>query len=312
MDEKDPVIGEEENLVNVEMDTLKVSGELFFADDDEDEEKESKPKNSVKKKATKISTPVESKGLVSEEAEDESPCYYAYREDGFMLKLSSLDGVNKEDFLYIFPGFANSVLIGFDIIGRALRIYGSDFAYNSPESHGSYLPKYLGVVDAISDDNVLKDYKIMYLGILDGKTRMLLYKDGFIGFVNTSEFDGKKRSKIVFNGVDPRVGSQLLEVFEEDEMPKYLMVADDHGSTTKFGLTDVSQVLVKGRTTRTRVWRGENINCNYYAKLEYRDLLMHLKNVNYFMGAMKCPKPDSFNNVDALLEKFVLGKFAKE
>lgn len=64
MDEKDPVIGEEENLVNVEMDTLKVSGGLFFADDDEDEEKESKPKNSVKKKATKISTPVESKGLV--------------------------------------------------------------------------------------------------------------------------------------------------------------------------------------------------------------------------------------------------------
>ena len=248
----------------------------------------------------------------SEEAEDESPCYYAYREDGFMLKLSSLDGVNKEDFLYIFPGFANSVLIGFDIIGRALRIYGSDFSYNSPESHGSYLPKYLGVVDAISDDNVLKDYKIMYLGILDGKTRMLLYKDGFIGFVNTSEFDGKKRSKIVFNGVDPRVGSQLLEVFEEDEMPKYLMVADDHGNTTKFGLTDVSQVLVKGRTTRTRVWRGENINCNYYAKLEYRDILIHLKNANYFMGAVKCPKPDSFNNVDALLEKFVLGKFAKE
>ena len=152
----------------------------------------------------------------------------------------------------------------------------------------------------------------MYLGILDGKTRMLLYKDGFIGFVNTSEFDGKKRSKIVFNGVDPRVGSQLLEVFEEDEMPKYLMVADDHGSTTKFGLTEVSQVLVKGRTTRTRVWRGGNINCNYYAKLEYRDILMHLKNANYFMGAVKCPKPDSFNNVDALLEKFVLGKFAKE
>ena len=187
--------------------------------------------------------------IKSEEKEDDSYCVYGLKKDGFLCKMRDASSFNTSDFVCVIPARANSVLIGFDNYGRLLRVIGSEIEFTGV--NGTYLPKYFGV-----DASVAQNYKIMYLGNLDGTKRMLLYKDGYIGFLDTSDFVDKKRIKVINDGVDTHVLDSLLDVIEEKDIPKYVMFEDTHNGKRKYGLVDMSTVKVGSRKTRRKVLSG--------------------------------------------------------
>lgn len=192
--------------------------------------------------------------------EDDSYCVWTLTQDGFLLKTRS--HVDHDKVLCQFEGNANSVLVGFDCFGRVLRVAGSDIDFTDYGDNGTYLPKYF-------DGGLIQDdYKILYLGLLDGTKRMLVYRDGYIGFFDTSEWEGKKVVRIVNNGVSLAVYDKLLEVYEEYEIPQVLMLADDTYDEIRIALVRPEDVIEKSRKSRTRAVQGKDINVVYLKGLE--------------------------------------------
>lgn len=171
---------------------------------------------------------------------DNSYCVYALK-DNFLKKLRYMDDTQEYD--YIFEGGASDTLVAFDSMGRILRVYAQDLTLNTSTEMGVYLPRHLELGDV--DD----DYRIMWIGRLDGTEKTLLYKDGTIGFLDTSEWLNQNRQvRVLKNGVSTyasKVGVVL------DELPEVLMALDDKG---RVGFVYTSQIKHKTRTARTRVW----------------------------------------------------------
>lgn len=218
----------------------------------------------------------------NEEVEDDSVCCYTYYSTGFLKKTRTAADAENENKLFQIYAQANSTLIGFDCYGRIIRIYGTDIDFTGAGEHGEYLPKY---VDADGFDG---EYKIMYLGLLDGKKRMLVYRDGFVGFLDTSEFEGKKKVRTVQRGVDQNVYNMLLEVYEEDQFPEYLVVADEQANgKVRFGVTRVSEIREASRKSRAKVFGGNNIDIKYIAGMKYMDLLQFMEEPLYYVNRMR-------------------------
>lgn len=171
---------------------------------------------------------------------DESPCYYAFK-DNFLKKLKYEDV--SDDYAFQFAGKANDTLIAIDNLGQVLRVYCSDLPYGSPADLGHYLPRYLGI------ENPSQDYEIMWIAPLDGSKKTLLYKDGTVGFLDTSEWVGLNRQvRVLKNGVSEyayKIGAIL------DELPEVLIVTDTEG---RVGYVETRNIKEKNRTARTRVW----------------------------------------------------------
>lgn len=220
----------------------------------------------------------------NEEIVDDSWCVWTLRRDGFLMKSKDyrrgtlpLDSDGKDPILYEFEGFANSVLIGFDNYGRILRVQGKDVPYTGNRENGFYLPRYF---DMGSDSY----YKVLYMGILDGKTRTLIYQDGYVGFFDTSEFvDRKNIVKIVTSGVNKYVGTELLEVYEEDNTPEYIMLADDSGDEIMAGIISMYDITVKGRLGRCKAFPGK-VHASYIREMTFSDLYSYIKNPDPYVG----------------------------
>lgn len=176
-----------------------------------------------------------------EEILDTSPCYYAVSKN-FIKKLRYEDTSNEYE--YQFSGTASDTLIAIDSAGQVLRIYGSEIPYNAPSDLGVYIPRYLGI-DV--DDDV---YRVLWVNPLDGGEKTLIYKDGTVGFLNTSEWVGLTRqAHVIKNGVSPyayEIGAVL------DELPEVLMAVDSEG---RLGYTLTKNIKHKNRTARTRVFK---------------------------------------------------------
>lgn len=211
------------------------------------------------------------------EIEDDSFCVYTLYKDGFLKKTRSAE---SGDVLAVIPAQANSTLIGFDCFGRLLRVFGSDIPFTAYGERGEYLPKYF---EADGYDG----YKIMYLGLLDGKKRMLVYRDGFVGFLDTSEYVGKKKVRVVQRGVDQNVYNSLVEVIEEDDFPEYLVVAEDSGKKVRFGVIKVSEIREASRKSRARVFGGSNVDIRYVAGMSYMELMQFMEEPMYYNGRMR-------------------------
>lgn len=244
--------------------------------------------------------------IVDEIPEDDSYCCYILKKDGFLCKVRDDRefGVNDSEVYCKVNARANSVLVGFDNYGRVLRVYGVDIPFTGVGGNGTYLPKYFSV-----DDDLVQSYKyqIMYLTLLDGRKRYLLYKDGFLGVLDTSEFIGKTKVKVAFNGVDTRVKDRLLDVLDEDEMSDYIVVADDHGDSTKFGIIDLATYKERGRRTRTRVLKNKSnkygeMNCTYYAVMGTMDVYKFMEDPNVYLGKMLPHSGDIIGDLDVFKE----------
>lgn len=171
---------------------------------------------------------------------DNSYCVYAMK-NNFLKKLRYMD--NTQEYDYQFEGGASDTLVAFDNMGRVLRVYAQDLVLNTPQEMGVYLPRHLELGDV--DD----DYKIMWIGRLDGSEKTLLYKDGTVGFLDTSEWLNQGRQvRVLKNGVSQYAG---LVGAVLDELPEVLMTLDNNG---RVGYVETAGIKHKARTARTRVW----------------------------------------------------------
>ena len=211
---------------------------------------------------------------------DDSYCVWTLRKNGFLKKTKEYD-YDIDDAIISIQGQANDVLIGFDNYGQVVRVVGTEIPFTSYNDNGTYLPKYFGYSD-------VKDYQVLYLGHLDGTTRMLVYRDGYVGFLDTSEWVDKKNVKIVKNGVPLKVVDQLLHVYEENEIPTYLMIADDSTGKIKIGIAETASIPVRSRRSCAKVFKGTDENIHYLGGFDNAYALNRfIKNPKLYLDKLK-------------------------
>lgn len=183
----------------------------------------------------------EGSSAAKERALDNSSCYYVFK-DGFLRKLKSQ--VVDESAQYSFPGYANDTLIAFDNYGRLLRVYCQDIPVHGKSELGTYLPtQYFSLDDS-------GGYRITWIGRMTGGTLLLLYKDGNIGFVDTSEWVGNGRNvKVLEKGIAVGCADKLGAVL--DTIPEVIFVSDTLG---RVGWFNVGEMKRKHRTAKTRAF----------------------------------------------------------
>lgn len=218
--------------------------------------------------------------------EDDSYCVWTLRRDGFLMKTREFqrnnlkpDSEGNDPILTEFEGNANSILIGFDNFGRILRVIGKEIPFTAYGENGVYLPKYF-------DCTFQEDYKVLYMGLLDGTKRMLVYRDGYIGYLDTSEYYGKKNIKVISKGVCNAVYDQLLEVYEEKDIPQMLMFADDTDGIVKVGIVNIDSVIERGRLSRAKIFEG-TVNCPYLREFNGMEIYKYIEKPEQYMGKFK-------------------------
>lgn len=224
----------------------------------------------------------------SESIEDTSFCVYTLYKNGFLTKTREHSNTPNEVLCEI-DAQANSVLIGFDNYGRVLRVLGKEIPFTPYGDNGVYMPKYF-------DASFQEDYMLLYLCLLDGSKKTLVYRDGYIGFFNTSEFYGKKNIKAIAKGVCLAVKDKLLHVYEEDEVPDYLLLADDSGSKTKVGVVVMDTVPERSRLSRAKVLSGTDINTEYLKGFNNLGLAKYMGNPDNYIGKLKVFKDDVYDD----------------
>jgi len=223
----------------------------------------------------------------SDEIEDESYCVYTLKKDGFLTKTRDLYLGN--DTLCQIQAKANSILIGFDNFGRVLRVIGKEIPFTPTGDSGEYMPKYF---EATFEEN----YKVLYLGLLDGTKRMLVYRDGYIGYLDTMEYLGKKNIKIVSKGICLAVMDKLLHVYEEKDIPMQILLADDSTGKVRLGVVNTNSIAERSRISRAKVLSGDNINTKYLKGFNDFELVKYLEDPDQFMGKLKIMKSNFLGN----------------
>lgn len=170
-------------------------------------------------------------------AKDTNPCTFSFK-NGFLKKMKYSSG----DVEHEFDGIASDTLIAVDNRGRVLRVYCEDLPYSGVQELGTYLPKYFGLEET-------DDYHIWWIGVLDGSTKMIIYKDGNVGFLDTSEWiDVNRKVRVLEKGIASSVASIVGAVID---VPEWLFVVDNQG---KIGYEMVDAIKQKDRTAKTRVF----------------------------------------------------------
>lgn len=199
--------------------------------------------------------------------------------DGRIVKSRTIEGYDLEspEIMTIIKAQANSTLIGFDYVGNLLRVYGNDLPYGSTD-----LLSYFGV------QGLVNNYSIMYMTLMDGSRKRLLYRDGRMSVLDTSEFIGKKnRKRLIQNGVPEDVNETLLEVFNEEDLDEYLYVADESGKLA-LGIVDWKSLTVKSRLGRTRAFVGpKDMNLSQWGTCSLEQAHNYFPDLDAFMGKLK-------------------------
>lgn len=199
--------------------------------------------------------------------------------DGRIVKSRTVEGYDLEspEIMTIIKAQANSTLIGFDYVGNLLRVYGNDLPYGSTD-----LLSYFGV------QGLVNNYSIMYMTLMDGSRKRLLYRDGRMSVLDTSEFIGKKnRKRLIQNGVPEDVNETLLEVFNEEDLDEYLYVADESGKLA-LGIVDWKSLTVKSRLGRTRAFVGpKDMDISQWGTCNLEQAHNYFPDLDAFMGKLK-------------------------
>ncbi len=226
---------------------------------------------------------------------DISPCVYTFKE-GFLRKTKY--GLSDNNTQFIINGNANDTLIAFDNRGRVLRVYCEDLPLHGAGDLGVYLPRYFGFNNA--DEN----YKITWIGKLDGRELMLLFRDGNVGFVDTSEWvDNNRNVKVIEKGINLSVADKLGAVLTD--IPEALLFIDAAGRIAHVGTHTIKH---KNRTAKTRVLtpvRGTEI-ASYYpcSNVEATQALANLGYYTYKLSHLKYA--DDFRGDEAKIVNFSL------
>lgn len=221
----------------------------------------------------------------SEAMEDTSYCVYTLTKDGFMHK--TRDHIEGDNVMLSFEGCANSDLVGFDNFGRVLRISGNDIPFTMQSTQGVYLPKEFGASD-------VKTYKILYMCVCDGTKKMLVYRDGYVGFFDTSEWVGKKIVRTTNKGVPLTVMDKLLEIYEEGDYPQYLMLGDDSGKHTKIGIVQTARIPERSRTSRAKIVSNTGVDTRYILGISAIELMSTVRDSERYLDRLTPVSNDTF------------------
>lgn len=183
---------------------------------------------SSKSSNTKVNKPV-----------DNRMCTFVYDSNGLIYKTM---GFNTPERAIKISGKASDTLIGFDRAGRLLRVYGDDLEFDNPVA----IQTYLGTVSEPNND-------IVYLMLMDGRDYMITYADGYVSWLRTSEFVGKRRYKVIQRGVPIEVRSFIMSITPVDPEVKQLVWR--YGNVMAGALLDEIREP-KNMTTRVRAITG--------------------------------------------------------
>lgn len=215
-----------------------------------------------------------------EVVKDTSSCHYAFK-NGFLRKLRL--PVNDNGVQFQFAGTSSDTLVAIDNRGRVLRVYCNELPTHAVSDTGIYLPNYFGLKES-------DDYKITWIGRLDGRKYMLLYKDGNVGVLDTSEWIGNNRNvRILEKGIARACAEYLGAVVPIDDLDEFnkcmLFVSDTAG---RIAYRQLSELKHKDRTAKTRAFnltKGAEIDC--YAIMPTPKGCMLLPNLAEYNGKLK-------------------------
>lgn len=222
---------------------------------------------------TEIST-TDYEFVVSDDADavkDTNICQFSIK-DGFISK--NRGTIPPDNYDLLVEAQASDTLIAIDNRGRVLRIYCEDLPYTNGAGLGQYLPRYFGFEEE-------DDYRIWWVGVLDGSEKMILYSDGNVGFLNTAEWFGVDRKvKVIERGIAVSVADKVAMVF--DEVPECLFVTSNTG---KVGFSMMNSVKHKNRTAKTRVFNlGADEFIDSYAVMSPVDASVFITNLDYYVA----------------------------
>ena len=185
------------------------------------------------------------KDVSSSEEETVYRCYYEIK-NGFIKKLHAEPQQTEDSF--IIDGFSNSVIIAVSNLGEIYRVYGEDLEFSSYGAIGTFIPNYSGIPNAT-------DVNILWATAVDGNKYVLTYEDGFVGFLDTSEFlEGSIKSRYLRNGISEH--AHLLTDVREYK-PNAVVLTQT--LSNRFAIAYLDSIKMKSRTARTRVWQSEEI-----------------------------------------------------
>ena len=227
------------------------------------------------------------------EVKDTNKCVYALK-NGFLRKMKFSLGDDDSDFE--FEGLACDTLVAIDNRGRVLRVYCEDLPYNNNSDMGTYLPRYFGLDET-------DDYKIHWIGVLDGSTKMIIYKDGNIGFLDTSEWLNVKRQvKVLETGIAPTVAHLVGAVV--DEIPEMLFVTDTQG---KLGFEYTSNIKRKDRTAKTRVFNlGKTCELDSYYGCSIENGMLLVNDISRYQAPKLAKIPNFEVDFKGSSEDFIM------
>lgn len=215
---------------------------------------------------------------------DTTKVFYSFK-NNFIKKTAYADP--DKDIQIQFSGIASDTLIAFDNRGRLIRIYGEDLPMYGYQDLGCYIPRYCNLTET-------DDYKILWVGKMEGQKLLLMYKDGNIGLVDTNEWnESGRRVKVLERGISKISASTLGAVIDTKETLPYVMVSDNLG---RVGVYNLSEMKQKDRTARTRaVTISRDAQLDSYAFFENEFMLnMTLTNYQNYLGRMVKLKQDDF------------------
>lgn len=172
---------------------------------------------------------------------DNTTCYYMIK-DNFIRKYRFESQIPKGT--GYLEASASATLLGIDNRGRVIRLYCKDIPYTANNEVGTYIPKYLGLEES-------DDYEVLYLDELDGKKKVVVYDDGFVGFLDTYEWlNSKKQMRVVERGINGMYAKNVAGVYDY-EPSGYLYVIDTAGRISYVLLDTIKQM---DRTARKKVF----------------------------------------------------------
>lgn len=169
--------------------------------------------------------------------DNESMVYYHLASNGLVSKSVERPWMEGK----VVCAKANAVLVGFDVHGRIVRLFGEDLATGS----SMYLYKYLGT-------DVLPNHEIAYLVALDGKKYTFVYNDGYVSYFDTSKLATSRKFKVIQAGVPAEVLTNLIEIIP-GKPEKVAWVFDNEEGKTFIGVADLDEIREpKNITSRVR------------------------------------------------------------
>lgn len=202
---------------------------------------------------------------------DETPCTICIK-DNFLKKIPSTSFFGSEASEAIIEANANDTLIGVDTNGRVLRVYLSNIDYCSASSIGTFLPKYWGI----------EENELMWLDVLDGREKTIVYSDGKVGFLDTSEWFGNSRQVKV---IEAGISAYAKDIVDVIDTPEVVLVVTKKGKMSILVLENTFRERKPSRTARKSIFKLDEDDSIVSVKgLSKVELIRYINNSNRYLA----------------------------